>query len=353
MEKFNEEVKWYSGKYDRCFKEVMLKEENKDLLKLLLEHILKVEIYEIEIKNVEKLRKNIHLKGMRTDLSLKTNIGYINVEVNSNPEEYVHPRNFAYLADTYSHDTLVNEQYDEKTMYIQINLSYGFMLTENHNLKRNLIDKEAIRIYKVQDNKEKEFIKNFIIYEINMDYYLNIWYTNDVKNIEKEKILVMLGLDKKSLEKLSKNDKVVSKYMKEVNRLNEDPEFREYISYEEDQRKIQNTLLNKAKEEGLEEKQLEISKNMLKNGANIELIIKSTGYTKEEVENIAKELDIDPYYREYISYEEDQRKIQNTRLNKVKTEIAENLLKNGVDIELIIKSTGCTKEEVEDIKTNL
>ena len=58
----NEEYKWYSGKYDACFKEIMLKESNKDLLKLLLEHILKVEIYKIEIRNVEI--KNIEIKNI-------------------------------------------------------------------------------------------------------------------------------------------------------------------------------------------------------------------------------------------------------------------------------------------------
>ena len=147
MTEEKEEYKWYSGKYDRCFKEVMLKESNKDLLKALLEHILKVEIYKIEIKNVEKLRENIHIKGMRVDLSLDTNVGYINVEVNSNPDEYVHPRNFSYLADTYSHDTLVGEEYSEEIMYIQINLSYGFMLTEKNKLKKDPIDTEPIREY--------------------------------------------------------------------------------------------------------------------------------------------------------------------------------------------------------------
>ena len=258
------------------------------------------EIYKIEIKNVEKLRENIHIKGMRTDLSLNTNIGYINVEINSNPEEYVHPRNFSYLADTYSHATKVGETYNQDIKYIQINLSYGFMLTEGNKLKKNPIDKEKIRIYEVMDESGKKFIENFTIYEINMDYFLNLWYNKDTEEIKKEKILIMLGLDKNSLEELSENDKVVSKYMKEVNTINEDPEFREYISYEEDMRKIQNTLFNKGMEQGIEKgiekgmeqginsRNIEIAKNLMQNGVDIETIIKSTGLSKEEINKLKK-----------------------------------------------------------------
>jgi len=33
-----------------------------------------------------------------------------------------------------------------------------------------------------------------------------------------------------------------------------------------------------------------------------------------------------------------------------KIEVAKNLLKTGIDIEIIVKSTGLTKEEIEDLK---
>ena len=115
--------KWYSGKYDRAFKEVMLKESNRDLLTMLLEHILKVKINNITILNVEKLMTNVHIRAQRLDLNLDTNIGKINVEVNSTDENYIPNRNFAFLADIYSHDVLVGQNYDFNRQYIQINLS--------------------------------------------------------------------------------------------------------------------------------------------------------------------------------------------------------------------------------------
>ena len=48
-----ENKKYYTCKYDRPFKEIMLKESNKDILKKLLEHILKEEIKEIIILPTE------------------------------------------------------------------------------------------------------------------------------------------------------------------------------------------------------------------------------------------------------------------------------------------------------------
>ncbi len=86
--------------------------------------------------------------------------------------------------------------------------------------------------------------------------------------------------------------------MKELDRLNEDPEFREYMSYEEDQRKILNSRLKKAEEdgiekgikkgikEGIENEKLQIVQNMLKKGLNIDLISEYTGLSIDEIESL-------------------------------------------------------------------
>jgi len=165
-----DEIKWYSGKYDRAFKEVMLKESNRDLLTMLLEHILKIKINNITILNTEKLMSNVHIRSQRLDLNLETNIGKINVEVNSTDENYIHNRNFSFIADLYSHDVLVGNEYDMTKQFIQINLSYGLS-------KR----KENIDIYKIMNNKGNTYVDNFILYNINMDYYINLIKNNDTK----------------------------------------------------------------------------------------------------------------------------------------------------------------------------
>ncbi len=278
-----EKKKWYSGKYDRVFKEVMLNENNRDILKMLLEKILDIVIYDLEVLNIESIVGNVHVKGKRLDLNLKTNIGKINVEVNSTSKDYVHSKNFSYLADLYSHDISVGEFYSYKTMYIQINLSYEL----NKKIR-------PIRIYKMMDEEKNTYVDNFMIYDINMEYYKALWYTKDTKKVQENILLVMLGLEKQDLIELSKTDKVVSKYMKEVERVNENPEFREYISYEEEQRKIRNEFKKEGYEEGIEQgieqgaaqKEKSIVEKMLASGMSVEEIIKFVELPEEKIREI-------------------------------------------------------------------
>ena len=289
-----DEIKWFSAKYDRAFKECMMNEKNKELLKLLLEHTLQVEINTIEYLNNEKTRGDIKSKGMRTDLRLSTNVGRIDLEVNSNPAPYVHPRNFSYLADEYSHHTLINGKYDENTMFIQINLSYGFLYDKDGKLLKEPKDTEDYRIYEVMDRKQKRYIENFLIYEFNMDHYLKLWYDKDEREIEKEKVLIMLGLDREELEKLSKRDKVVTHYMEEMDRINEDPKFREYITYEQDKQFIQNSLIAAATEKGLEEGREQGLEEGRTSGIEEGLRMSVLGFHKNGISNdiIAKSLNM-------------------------------------------------------------
>ena len=283
--------KFYTCKYDRVFKEIMLNENNKDLLKWLLESILKVEITSLKIKNLERNSSNIHLKKKILDALLDTNIGKIEIEVNSTNEEYKYTRNMGYIADIYSHDILVGEEYNEEKQYIQINLSYG--------LKEN----KKIRIYKMMDEEGKMFVSNYKIYEINMDYYKKIWHNKNEKEIERNKSLIMLDLELEDLKELSKKDEMVMKYMENIDKVNKDPEFREYISYEEDQRKIYNTRMRKIREgearvKELEEKvkkeedrikneeKINIARNMLDKGYTSDSISQITNLSIDEINNL-------------------------------------------------------------------
>ena len=74
-----------------------------------------------------------------------------------------------------------------------------------------------------------------------------------LKEIEKNKYLIMLNLDKEDLKTLSKNDKVVSSYMDKLNNINEDPRFQSFMSAEEDNRKIMNSIKSEYYDRGHEE----------------------------------------------------------------------------------------------------
>ena len=271
-----------------------MNEKNKDLLIYLLEGILKVKIKEVEYLNLEQNVDNIYVKRKHFDLNLKTDIGRIQVEVNASDLGYVRPRNMSYLCGIYSHHVLKGQNYNQNTKIIQINFSY------------QLKDSEALRVYYVQDKTLKKYVENFIIYEINMEKYMNFWYTGDVQEIERNKEIIMLDLSLEELKTLSKKDRMVAKYMEEIKRVNEDPDFYEFISAEEDNRKIENSIreemiekglkegLERGLEQGLEQGKEEANKQvvvaMLKDNVKLSDITKYTGVDSLFIKKCQEEL---------------------------------------------------------------
>ena len=278
--------RFYTCRFDRPFKEVFLNPKNKDLLKALLELVLEIKIDRIEIRSTELLSGNIGVKDKRVDALVYAGDKKIEIEINSENRDYVRPRNMAYLCNIYQSHTLRGEEYNEDTDIIQINFTYG--LGEK---------KEAKREYKVRDKEGKEYVKNFKIYEINMDYYKKIWYDKNEDEIEKNKYIVMLDLDKEELEKMPK-DKIVDKYITNVTIVNDDPEFQKYMSKEEDERKIKNSLLTEVREEeinlgiekGINSRNTEIAQNMIKKNIDIEVISDVTGLEIDKINKLKENI---------------------------------------------------------------
>ena len=126
-----------------------------------------------------------------------------------------------------------------------------------------------------------------------MDYYDKIWYSKNKEEIKKNQYMIMLDLDKKELKSMPK-DKIVDKYITNVTIVNDDPEFQKYMSEEEDKKKIQNSLLSEAKEEGIEQGYTsgindgikQTAKNMLKRNMSIEDISEITDLSIEEIKKL-------------------------------------------------------------------
>ena len=281
-------AKFYTCRNDRAFKEVFLKPDNSDLLKALLEFILKIKIDKLEIKKTELLSGNVNVKDKRVDAIVHTGNKKIEIEINSQNKDYLHTRSTAYICNIYQSNASVGDTYNEDTDIIQVNLTWG--LGKNN---------EEMKIYKIMSEKGELYVKNFIIYEINMDYYDKIWYSKNEEEIKKNQYMIMLDLDKKELKNMPK-DKIVDKYITNVTIVNDDPEFQKYMSEEEDKRKIQNSLLSEAKENGYtsgindgiskgkNKKSIEIAKNMLKKNMSIEDISDITGLSIEEINKLTK-----------------------------------------------------------------
>ena len=279
---------FYTCKSDRAFKEVFLKKNDSEPLQALLELILEIKIDYLEIKKTELLSGNVNIKDKKVDAVVYAGNKKIDIEINSQDKDYVKPRNTAYICNMYQSHTLVGELYDEKTDIVLVNLTWGLGSKESKKTK-----------YMIMSEDGKQYVKNFIIYEINMDYFDKLWYSKNEEEIKKNMYLIMLNLDKKELEAMPKDkrDKIVDKYITNVTIVNDNPEFQKYMSEEEDKRKIQNSLISEAKNEGISqgisEEKNNVAKNLLSMNMPIEDISKATGLSIEEIKNIKEDINVD------------------------------------------------------------
>ena len=69
---------------------------------------------------------------------------------------------------------------------------------------------------------------------------MKTWYNKKQEQIEKYKYFIMLNLEHDELKELSKKDKVVERYMEDLNVINSDPVFIQHMADENDAL-VQNT----------------------------------------------------------------------------------------------------------------
>ena len=78
----------------------------------------------------------------------------------------------------------------------------------------------------------------------------------------------------------------MEKAINELEKLSNDERIIGLYDKEKVARKTLNTQLKSAKLEGIEERNIEIAKTMLKDDLSLDIISKYTGLTKEEIENL-------------------------------------------------------------------
>ena len=269
--------KFYTAKYDRVFKAIFCDEDNKELLREFLSRTLKRKVEIIEfLRNELKVTSTMD-KVKVVDVLVKVDDEYLHIELNSNSDRYLHSRNFIYFTNIYSRKIVRNEMYDYKTKFLHIDLTYG--------MSKKIDD---VSYYYLMDKNSRKYIENIEIIEFNMDKIMNYWYNLDNKKVNEYKHLIMLDLDKTNLKKISKGDDFVEEFEKKVTDLNEQETFKSAMTYEEDQKLIKNTEKRIAYEEGMEQRNIEIAKNMLNLNLPIESISKITGLDIDTIKELSK-----------------------------------------------------------------
>ena len=121
--------------------------------------------------------------------------------------------------------------------------------------------------------------------DVNVDYFKDKWYNlgKEKEYYEKYKSILMFSFDEDEFKSLKDSDKYMKKIKNDVEKLNNDTEFYQWMTDEEDRKMMENS----AKKEGIKEKEISIVRNMKKENISIETIKKITGLSIEEINKIS------------------------------------------------------------------
>ena len=270
--------RFITAKTDRVFKAILGDEDNKELLREFLERIFKTKVEIIEFLQPEIRVETIEERTKTVDLLVKMNEKFVHIELNSQNHEYLHNRNFIFFTSIFNKKTKRGKEYDIDTEFIHIDFTYGMSAKE-----------EDYREYYVMDKNNKKYIENLKIIEYNMDKITRYYESNNKEKIKEYGHLIMLDLDKSNLRKLSKGDDFIMKFDKELEELNEKETYEPAMTWEEDFELRLNTEKKMAKKEGINERNIEIAKNLIRLGIEDEDIVTATGLSIEEIEKLKEE----------------------------------------------------------------
>ena len=94
--------------------------------------------------------------------------------------------------------------------------------------------------------------------------------------------------DRGLLKMAEERNKVIKEAKKEVEYLTGDEEVKRLAELREKWEMDRNSEIGQAKKEGISERNIQIAQNMLKDGMNLETVMKYTGLSKKEVEELLK-----------------------------------------------------------------
>lgn len=266
----------------------------KETIKRLLEETLELKVKEVYLANTEMPVEKIKERRKILDLVVYTEKEVINVEVNNAYKKDLYIRNFLYFCKLISSNLEKSKDYTKLGKHIQLNLTWNLQKYIPFDIR----EKKKLEFYvKDEETGLKVFEDKFKIVNINMDYYVELWYS---KKVEKESpfLLLLAAPTIEEMDEIARGDRLMEKIAKEVKKLNFDPKITEEIAFENEQEIWANTMHSRGVEQGIEkgiEKGIEqgskqekigIARNMLKDNMPIDTIIKYTGLKKEEIESL-------------------------------------------------------------------
>ena len=303
--------KLMNSMFDPIFKSIVQNPDFRSLLSLIISHVTVYSpsyIYEnLVFANTELPVENYKERKKITDIIVKVEGTIINIEANRSAKASMVAKNNVY------HHKIA---YDRYLSGMAIDNSEVFQL--NFNVINRFDDRLFIEFSMKDDTGKFTDEENFKRIHINMVKPLEKYYNISKESLTKlEKILVMFQItSRKELRDISKGDEELENMAKIIEDLNED----EYIIGLYDKDKMDAWMKKIDHEEAIKEGRAKGLEQGLEEG-------RAQGL-EQGLEQGLKE-----------------------GSNKKAIEIAQNMLKSGMDVSEISKFTGLSKNEIKKLKT--
>ena len=288
QQKQNKKIKRYPPKMDIIFQAIFGEVGSENITKDFLEKILKRKIEKISLDKNPILRRELKddklgVLDIITELDGKEKC---NIEMQLIDKNNIIERMLYYWSKMYTRQIKAGDDYNklEKTIVILIadfnikeleEVAYDstWKIIETNSVKKLILtDKfelDIIELLKIKGREnEKDQLLDWLIF---------------LENPESERVT----------RKMEENENL-KEAVEKLDRISEDEKMQRIIELREKAIRDEHAIYAKGVDDGIEEgktkgareKQIEIAKSMLKENMDIEIIIKITGLTKEEIEKL-------------------------------------------------------------------
>ena len=274
---------------DTTFKHFFKIEDYKEFFNTIIKPIINMDIKDFKLYDTE-LNSGNEKRDYRLDILLVSDLVdiVISIEMNQFPSEETKYKDRLYVYGLLAKSLNSGEDIKKKKV-IQINFNKE---------KHPYVSKGSFYLMDKETNRE---IKDFEIYEVYLENYKGIRYNGD--NKEEAYLSLLTATSYEELREIAGDDKEALKIVDELERLGLNDNFGLAYDNEMMQKKMINTARNwgyddgkeAGKAEGLEEgakaEKISIAKKLLNIGTPKEDIIKVTGLSIEDLNNLLEDND--------------------------------------------------------------
>ena len=278
-------------KMDFVFKRIFGNENHPNVLISFLNAVLNPvdPIQSVELKDTTIEKSHVEDKYSRLDVRATTNNGeHINIEIQLDNKYNMIKRSLYYWSKLYESQLESGNDYQKLSRTICINL-----------LDFNLLKHDKFHsIYRLKDCETHEELTDII--EL---HFIELQKMKQVKRVEEVKSKLEAWLhfinqpESELVKELEQMEQEIRSAKAELIRLSGNKEERELFEKRRQSLLEEVSALSYAEEKGIQkgieqgakQEKIEIAKNLIQNGLDNELIAKSTGLSIEEVEEIRKE----------------------------------------------------------------